>query len=44
MAVKRTAGIFSVALGHWFFKETHAVIKLVGAAVMLLGVLALTQK
>jgi drug/metabolite transporter (DMT)-like permease len=44
MAVKRTAGIFSVVLGHWFFKESHALIKVVGAAVMLLGVLALTQK
>lgn len=44
MAVKRTAGIFSVVLGRWFFGETHAVVKSIGAAVMLLGVLALTQK
>jgi drug/metabolite transporter (DMT)-like permease len=44
MAVKRTAGIFSVVLGRWFFNESHLVVKLVGSAVMLLGVLALTQK
>ncbi|CRI63726.1 membrane hypothetical protein [Thiocapsa sp. KS1] len=44
MAVKRTAGIFSVVLGRWFFKETHTLVKLLGAAVMLLGVLALVQK
>lgn len=44
MAVKRTAGVFSVVLGRWFFKETHTLVKLLGAAVMLLGVLALTQK
>jgi drug/metabolite transporter (DMT)-like permease len=43
MAVKRTAGVFSVLLGRWFFKETYTLIKLVGAAVMLIGVLALTQ-
>jgi drug/metabolite transporter (DMT)-like permease len=43
MAVKRTAGVFSVLLGHWFFAERYMAIKLVGSAVMLLGVLALTQ-
>lgn len=43
MAVKRTAGIFSVLLGRWFFAEGYVATKLVGSAVMLLGVLALTQ-
>ena len=43
LAVKRTAGVFSVLLGHWFFAERYMAIKLVGSAVMLLGVLALTQ-
>lgn len=43
MAVKRTAGVFSVLLGRWFFGETHPIAKLAGSAVMLLGVLALTQ-
>lgn len=43
MAVKRTAGVFSVLLGRWFFAEGYVAIKLVASAVMLLGVLALTQ-
>ncbi|MCG6897593.1 MAG: DMT family transporter [Thiocapsa sp.] len=43
MAVKRTAGVFSVLLGRRFFRETHPIAKLIGSAVMLLGVLALTQ-
>ena len=43
MAVKRTAGVFSVMLGRWFFGEGHVTAKLAGSVVMLLGVLALTQ-
>jgi len=43
MAVKRTAGVFSVLLGRWFFDERYVVAKLLGSLVMLLGVLALTQ-
>ncbi len=43
MAVKRTAGVFSVLLGHWFFDEPHTTAKLVGSLVMLIGVAALTQ-
>jgi drug/metabolite transporter (DMT)-like permease len=43
MAVKRTAGVFSVILGRWFFNEPHGTIKLVGSLVMLIGVAALTQ-
>jgi drug/metabolite transporter (DMT)-like permease len=43
MAVKRTAGVFSVFLGRWFFNEGHLAPKLLGALIMLLGVLALTQ-
>ncbi|MBK1644020.1 EamA family transporter [Thiocapsa imhoffii] len=44
MAVKRTAGLFSVALGRWFFKETHPLVKSAGAVIMLFGVLVLTLK
>ncbi len=43
MAVKRSAGAFSVLLGRWFFNERLVGIKLLGALVMLAGVLALTQ-
>ncbi len=43
MAVKRTAGVFSVLLGRWFFNERQVAAKLTGAIVMLIGVLALTQ-
>lgn len=43
LAVKRTAGVFSVLLGRWFFAEGYLATKLVASAVMLLGVLALTQ-
>lgn len=43
MAVKRTAGVFSVLLGRWFFNEPHGTVKLVGSLVMLIGVAALTQ-
>lgn len=42
MAVKRTAGIFSVLLGRWFFDEPHLTAKLLGSLAMLLGVAALT--
>lgn len=42
MAVKRSAGVFSVLLGRWFFAEGDLAPKLVGALVMLLGVLTLT--
>lgn len=43
MAVKRTAGVFSVFLGRWLFGEGYVAAKLLGSLVMLLGVLALTQ-
>ena len=43
MAVKRSAGAFSVLLGRWLFDERLVAVKLLGALVMLLGVLALTQ-
>jgi drug/metabolite transporter (DMT)-like permease len=43
MAVKRTAGVFSVLLGRWFFAERYLATKLLASVVMLLGVLALTQ-
>jgi drug/metabolite transporter (DMT)-like permease len=43
MAVKRSAGAFSVILGRWFFNERLFGIKLLGALVMLVGVLVLTQ-
>ncbi|MEY6431046.1 DMT family transporter [Thioalkalicoccus limnaeus] len=42
MAVKRTAGLFAVLLGGFFFREGHLVGKLLACLVMLFGVLALT--
>lgn len=44
MAVKRTAGVFSVGLGRLLFGERHMPVKLVGSAIMLLGVFVLTIK
>jgi len=43
MAVKRTAGVFSVVLGRWFFAEGYVGTRLAASVMMLLGVLALTQ-
>jgi drug/metabolite transporter (DMT)-like permease len=43
MAVKRTAGLFSVLLGRLFFAEGYLATKLLASVVMLLGVLILTQ-
>jgi drug/metabolite transporter (DMT)-like permease len=43
MAVKRSAGVFSVLLGRWLFAEPYAATRFAGALVMLLGVLALVQ-
>jgi drug/metabolite transporter (DMT)-like permease len=43
MAVKRTAGLFSVLLGHWYYGEGHVAARLVGSAVMLIGLVVLTQ-
>jgi Leu/Phe-tRNA-protein transferase len=43
MAVKRTAGLFSVLLGRLFFAEGYLATKLLASVVMLLGVLVLTQ-
>lgn len=43
MAVKRTSGIFSVVLGRWLFLERHLLAKLLGATVMLAGVLVLMR-
>ncbi|RNE88936.1 MULTISPECIES: EamA family transporter [unclassified Marichromatium] len=42
MAVKRSAGIFSVLLGRWLFAEPYPRTRLLGASIMLLGVLVLT--
>lgn len=42
MAVKRTAGVFSVLLGRWCFAESQVGLRLAGAGVMLTGVLLLT--
>lgn len=41
MAVKRTAGVFSVVLGRLFFNERHIPAKLIGSAIMLFGVFLL---
>jgi drug/metabolite transporter (DMT)-like permease len=43
MAVKRTAGLFSVLLGHWYYGEGHLVARLAGSALMLGGLFVLTQ-
>ena len=43
MAVKRTAGLFSVVLGHWFFHERRTAAKLAGSGIMLLGLFVLIQ-
>ncbi len=41
MAVKRTGGLFSVLLGHFYYKEGHVLVRLGGSVIMLLGLLAL---
>ena len=43
MAVKRTAGMFSVLIGRWYFHEGGTRAKLAGSAIMLLGLFVLTQ-
>jgi drug/metabolite transporter (DMT)-like permease len=43
MGVKRTAGIFSVVLGHFLLREHHLPSKLAGSLIMLVGVLAVMQ-
>ena len=43
MAVKRTAGLFSVLLGHWYYGERHLAPRLAGSAVMLVGLYLLTR-
>jgi drug/metabolite transporter (DMT)-like permease len=43
MAVKRTAGLFSVLLGHWYYGEGHLAARLAGSALMLVGLFVLTQ-
>jgi drug/metabolite transporter (DMT)-like permease len=43
MAVKRTAGLFSVLLGHWYYDEGHVTARLAGSVLMLLGLFVLTQ-
>lgn len=42
-AVKRTAGVFSVLLGRWYFSEGRTRAKLIGSAIMLFGLFLLTQ-
>jgi drug/metabolite transporter (DMT)-like permease len=43
MAVKRTAGLFSVMLGRWFFNEGRTGAKLAGSGIMLVGLFVLLQ-
>ncbi len=43
MAVKRTAGIFSVLLGHWYYGEGHVAARLAGSGLMLVGLVVLTR-
>ena len=41
MAVKRSAGVFSVLLGHWYYHEGQLVAKLAGSAIMMVGLVFL---
>ncbi|NOR85234.1 EamA family transporter [archaeon] len=41
-AIKRTASLFSIAYGKYFFKEDNIKERLLGAIVMIMGVLAIT--
>lgn len=43
MAVKRMAGVFSVLIGHFLFREPRMRVKLVGSTVMVLGVLVMIR-
>ncbi|WP_462320875.1 EamA family transporter [Halochromatium sp.] len=43
MAVKRSAGLFSVLIGRWYFGEGSTRVKLVGSVIMLVGLFVLTQ-
>lgn len=43
VAVKRTAGMFSVLIGRWFFNEGGTRGRLAGSAIMLAGLFVLTQ-
>jgi drug/metabolite transporter (DMT)-like permease len=43
MGVKRTAGMFSVLLGRWYFNEGRTTAKLAGSGIMLLGLFVLLQ-
>ena len=43
MAVKRTAGVFSVLLGHWYYGERHLAPRLFGSGLMLIGLFVLTR-
>ena len=43
MAVKRTAGVFSVLLGHWYYGERHLAPRLFGSGLMLVGLFVLTR-
>ncbi len=43
MAVKRTAGVFAVLLGHWYYGEGHVAARLAGSGLLLAGLFVLTQ-
>lgn len=42
MAVKRSAGLFAVVLGRWYYREERLIAKLAGALIMLGGLLLIT--
>ena len=42
LAIKRTAVLFTVLLGWWFFKETEIKKRLAGAGLMILGILLIS--
>jgi drug/metabolite transporter (DMT)-like permease len=43
MTVKRTGGVMSVLLGHWYFREGRLATRLTGSLVMLLGLMLLVS-
>jgi drug/metabolite transporter (DMT)-like permease len=43
MALKRMAGVFSVIIGHYLFREPRMPIKLLASVIMVLGVLAMIE-
>ena len=43
MAVKRVAGLFTILIGHFWFKEEHVPLRLFGGLIMLTGVVTMIR-